>query len=584
MGNNLFKSCCTVAHNESRMQGATLTTISSELERTKGGFTQDFCDSMMTKGIHPNKKDQNSINVVSTRKLSDECVQRFNLPDDNINQHYEILDPIGQGKYGKVYLGQSIHDKDKQTAIKIIKIRKIKSNFESVMKEIQMMKSIDHPDIVKILEIYRDPKKLYLVMELVKGEELFDYILRKERLQEEETRKIIRQLVKIVKYLNSVNIAHRDLKPENIMINPKTLKIKLLDFGLSSYFEESKNLVSPVGTPYYVAPEVLRGSYGKECDMWSIGIITYICLIGAPPFQGTSVVDIYQDILNCNLVFNEDDWNQVSEFAMDFVKKLLELNRIRRLSPRRALRHQWFTEEESTLTESRKSRNPGSTSMIDYDQYKLMTFEILKKLVNRGVLKECLKCRIIFEDIANMELLQSSKGLTSKDCKCCCLLKKISPLLELFSDAQIQFNEFLNKVLKNTEDIQPELVSILLTEMEEDKDKENNQLSANMSSSPSRGQVSFEMKSVEDYEEENRPMMITNNTMMNENSYRNKSVLTSGSSKGSFKRRKPLGCVPLSDSKCKELKSLAKQATLSYINLDNQVTHNEGKLPFINSF
>lgn len=110
-------------------------------------------------------------------------------------------------------------------------------------------------------------------MELVEGEELFDFIKSKNGVSEQETIQIIRQLLKTLKYLNSKNLCHRDLKPENILIDRNTLNIKLLDFGLASYFQEGKKMTKRVGSPYYIPPEVLAGSYGKEADMWSIGII-----------------------------------------------------------------------------------------------------------------------------------------------------------------------------------------------------------------------------------------------------------------------------------------------------------------------
>ncbi|CAI2361515.1 unnamed protein product [Moneuplotes crassus] len=590
MGNKLLKSCCTATQNGVQKHGTTLTTVSSELQKMRRDLTDDFTNSLLKNCVPRDSQGKNSINLKSTRKLSDECGAMLNLPEDNISQHYKLLDPIGSGKYGKVYLGQSIHDKQKQTAIKVIKIRKIKSNFESVMKEIQMMKSIDHPDIVKVLEIYRDSKKIYLVMELVQGEELFDYILRKEKLREWETRKIIRQLVQIVKYLNSVKIAHRDLKPENIMINSKSLKIKLLDFGLSSYFEESKKLVSPVGTPYYVAPEVLRGSYGKECDMWSIGIITFICLTGAPPFQGDSLVDIYQDILKFNLVFNDTEWSQVSGCAISFVRKLLEPKICNRLCPERALRHSWLCEEESTFSESRKSRNPDPFEKVDYDQYKFQTFEVLRKLVQRNILKECSKCANILVDPSTMESLSSSRRRPSPNCICCRLLDKISPMIELFVDANIEFNEFLSQVTKDFDDIQPDVIGAILFEIE--GDKENYCSSMNISSSNSKDHISFEMRSVNNYDEEISAQDCHKNVTLKSNIQNDKSALTlgtavpsgKGTTKSSAKDKRALVFATFSQSKGKELCGLVKQATLSHISCEKTISCMEGKDSFINSY
>jgi serine/threonine protein kinase len=219
------------------------------------------------------------------------------------------------------------------------------------MNEIEMLKSASHPDIVKIINIYNDPKKLYIVMEYVKGEELYDYIVSHDKLPEQEAKIIIHQLLRIVRYLNSINICHRDLKPENIMIDVKTLKIKLLDFGLSSYFS-NKSLLSPVGTPYYVSPEVLVGKYNKECDMWSIGVITYILLTGGPPFQGESLPDIYREIMRFNLIFDDEEWRHVSNQAKEFVERLIVIDTKARMTPDQALEHSWFSNFNCTKMNS----------------------------------------------------------------------------------------------------------------------------------------------------------------------------------------------------------------------------------------
>lgn len=117
-------------------------------------------------------------------------------------------------------------------------------------------------------------------MEFVEGQELFGFTVERYKLCEADTQKIIHQLLKTLKYIHKRGIMHRDLKPENIMINPATLHIKLIDFGLTSYFNDSMTLSTRVGTPYYVAPEVLDGSYNKEVDLWSTGVIAYVLLTG----------------------------------------------------------------------------------------------------------------------------------------------------------------------------------------------------------------------------------------------------------------------------------------------------------------
>ena len=126
------------------------------------------------------------------------------------------------------------------------------------------MRKVDHPNIVKVYDVFRAPTCIYIVMEFVEGEELFDFIKAKNGVSEQETIQIIRQLLKTLKYLNSMNLCHRDLKPENILIDRNTLGIKLLDFGLACYFHEGKYMTKRVGSPYYIAPEVLASKYGKE--------------------------------------------------------------------------------------------------------------------------------------------------------------------------------------------------------------------------------------------------------------------------------------------------------------------------------
>lgn len=150
-----------------------------------------------------------------------------------------------------------------QVAIKTINLNKIGNRYYIIAQEIMTMKRIDHPNIVKLYEIYRDDNKLYLVMEYVHGMELFDYIF-ENRMKESEAAEIIKQLVQCVNYLNSKRICHRDLKLENMVINPETFQIKVLDFGFSCFYTPSVSMKTRVGTPYYIAPEVLVGEYGPE--------------------------------------------------------------------------------------------------------------------------------------------------------------------------------------------------------------------------------------------------------------------------------------------------------------------------------
>lgn len=300
-----------------------------------------------------------------------------------------------------------------EVAIKVIKLRKIKSNFESVVKEIEMLKEVTHPDIVQVYEMFKDERKLYLVMEHVTGEELFDYVVARDKLSEGEAKVIIQQLIKIVKYLNSLHICHRDLKPENIMVNPRTLKIKLLDFGLSSHFDDFSDLSSPVGTPYYVSPEVLNGKYNKECDMWSIGVVTYIMLTGSPPFQGETLMDIYKAILAYELVFDEDEWRGISDKAKEFVSKLMEPQIDARLTPNEALEHPWISFESGSKKSDKNSENFQYENQTNKNSGLSKVIKILKILESDGKVKVCRRCEKLMEGSSYTYITNLNPGCTT---------------------------------------------------------------------------------------------------------------------------------------------------------------------------
>lgn len=259
---------------------------------------------------------------------------------------YRFGDVLGAGKYGVVKSATSIMNPNFKVAIKVIALEKLKSQFHSVLQEILALKKIDHPNVVKIFEIFKDHKKLYIVLEYVEGKELFEFVVSQERLLESEASQIVMQLLKTVKYLNELNICHRDLKPENIMIDPETLRIKIIDFGLSSFYSDFVSMTTKVGTPYYVAPEVLNKRYSKECDVWSIGVITYVLLTGCPPFQAKSLPELFMKIQNCDMKYFDSDFRYLSKESQSFVKRLLCVDVTKRLTPISALNHKWILQKE----------------------------------------------------------------------------------------------------------------------------------------------------------------------------------------------------------------------------------------------
>ena len=232
-------------------------------------------------------------------------------------------------------------------AIKTLAKNKLGNSISLIKDEIKILRQLDHPNIIKYYETYESPKYMYLVMEYCGGGELFDKITKnKEVFSEKQASDIMFKLFLAINHCHTNNIAHRDLKPENIMYssNEKDADIKIIDFGLSKQSKGKKdNLGTVVGTPYYVAPEVLDGNYGFECDCWSLGVIMYILLSGYLPFSGSTAGDVFKKVKDAKYSFEQREWKAVSEEAKDLIKKLLCKDKKIRYTCAQALKHSWFT-------------------------------------------------------------------------------------------------------------------------------------------------------------------------------------------------------------------------------------------------
>jgi len=213
---------------------------------------------------------------------------------------------------------------------------------KNLRMEMEILQKISHPNIIQLKEIVDTKDKLYFVMELVTGGELFDRIVDKGSYSEDDAKELVRKIVSAVEYLHNKGIAHRDLKPENLLV--KSLEcdteVKIADFGLSKIIDQEKMMQTACGTPGYVAPEVLQAEgYGEEVDMWSIGVITYILLCGFPPFYSESVPEVFEQIMKAEYDYPAEYWDDISEEAKDFINHLLVVDVKKRLSAKKALEH-----------------------------------------------------------------------------------------------------------------------------------------------------------------------------------------------------------------------------------------------------
>jgi calcium-dependent protein kinase len=184
-------------------------------------------------------------------------------------------------------------------------------------------------------------------MELIGGGELFDKIAAQENqvFTEDIARGYMRKLLGACHHMHSQGVVHRDIKPENIMLDA-TGEIKLIDFGLSKKQKDGKKMLKTVlGTPYYMAPEVLDGKYDNKCDIWALGVLLYVFMSGYLPFQGENRADVFHKIQNVQYHFNHQEFNAVSDTCVDLIKKLLVGDPKKRLDAGQALNHPWFAQD-----------------------------------------------------------------------------------------------------------------------------------------------------------------------------------------------------------------------------------------------
>ena len=285
-------------------------------------------------------------------EISINDLNTYQLPSNCFSSHYKILSFLGEGSYGKVFKAREIST-GRVIAVKKMSIGDSQSKYNKIIKEINLLKSLDHPNIVKYYDFFQEEEYIYLMMEYLEGCTLKQYIKKNENTSEDNARIIIKQLLTALSYLHyTCDICHRDVKPENIMFKEKNdiNCLKLLDFGLSLDSFESKNHLENCGTLVYMAPELLinNGKYTKGVDVWSVGIILYMLLMkGKNPFynKGDKRETIIKNIRNNNVIFSfeNDNLNQVSKMGKDLINKLLKKNPLYRYTIRSALEHPWIT-------------------------------------------------------------------------------------------------------------------------------------------------------------------------------------------------------------------------------------------------
>ncbi|XP_010673649.2 calcium-dependent protein kinase 8 [Beta vulgaris subsp. vulgaris] len=320
----------------------------------------------------------------------------------DIHAHYDLGRELGRGEFGITYLATDLSSGEKYACKSILK-KKLRTNVdvEDVRREVEIMKQLPkHPNIVTLKDSYEDDNAVHIVMELCEGGELFDRIVARGHYTERAAALVTKTIVEVVQMCHRHGVMHRDLKPENFLFANKkeNSALKAIDFGLSVTFKQGEKFTEIVGSPYYMAPEVLKRHYGPEIDVWSAGVILYILLCGVPPFWAETEQGVAQAIIRSVVDFKRDPWPKVSDNAKDLVKKMLDPDPNKRLTAQEVLDHPW-------LQNIKKAPN---VSLGETVKARLKQFSVMNKLKKKAL-------KVIAEHLSTEEVAGIKEAFDGMD-------------------------------------------------------------------------------------------------------------------------------------------------------------------------
>jgi len=310
---------------------------------------EDAPTAVREHGSEPMKKGE-AVPVVNGKAAKQSATDYMVVgkPTPDVKTEYDLGKVLGKGQFGTTRL--ATHKKTgEKLACKSISKRKLvtSEDIADVKREIQIMDHLaGHPNVVTYRGVYEDKQSVHIVMELCSGGELFDRIVALGHYTEKDAAAAIRTMVQVVQHCHNMNVIHRDLKPENFLLTDKSDKaiLKATDFGLSVFYKDGQFFKDMVGSAYYVAPEVLLRKYGKEADIWSIGVILYILLSGVPPFYGENDQQIFEAVIRAPVDFESSPWPKISKPAKDVVQHMLTRDPLKRATADEVLSHEWVRE------------------------------------------------------------------------------------------------------------------------------------------------------------------------------------------------------------------------------------------------
>ena len=398
--------------------------------------------------IQTNKSPTNP----TTRRSSSFIFDKFSKQKD-FRKKYEYKCLIGSGAFGKVRLYVDRDSKTFRYAIKTIKKNIFnKHSIESIKREVDILRSLDHPNIVKYFETYEDEYYLHIVMEYIAGDNLFRVLTDQKRFKftERAISKIMTCLLKAVLFLHHNGIIHRDIKPENIVFIEQNNfnALKLIDFGLSIQQNARKDN-RRVGTPYYMAPEMIKGNFVYVSDVWSIGVILFIMVTGKQPFRGKSKQEVFDRIKNGEYDIKSLQKSKCSKEVKDLIKKMLVNEYEKRITVEAALEHSWFKQFEIDKNINLLVDQEIIESLKQFQYQNLFQKEIRFYLAKLCSDKEILKLKHAFlaidkDNSGEIEYEEIPKifkelGIEATDNE----LKSIFSSMDFHCDGKVNYSEFL---------------------------------------------------------------------------------------------------------------------------------------------
>jgi len=370
--------------------------------------------------------------------------------EGKLEDKYKIIKEIGTGGFSRCLLV-----KNKTTGIeyacKELPKKKL-SDYEGLMREVNLMIKLDHPNIIKLYEVYENDKNIYLIMELCTGGELFDRIVENTengvQFTEKQAANLFKQMMSAINYCHKNGIVHRDLKPENLLYlnKDKNSPIKVIDFGMSKRFDSKHFMSEKVGTAYYISPEVLNGKYDEKCDIWSAGVILYIIICGYPCFNGDDDDEIFAAIQKGKINFPSPEWDNISNDAKELIKKMC-CSPNKRLTAEQVLNETWV---KDNAPNAGKALLPMKIDGFkNYSNSNKLRKAVLTYIASRLSEEEIKKIKAIFETIdtdndGKLSLEELKKAVSLTDGMKIEYIEQLFKSIDTDNSGNIEYTEFIS--------------------------------------------------------------------------------------------------------------------------------------------